>query len=290
MMGDLIKHFVGDVRSLLLVVVVILVVIAIIGGIPTGSAPTSMIHLTAVQRGLIVVLAAVILALPGLLFYLEAKQSTKPPTDSEYVERLNRAEERMRELAPEHVILGERDFGNARFALMNSDILEAGTHVLVSSDDNYLQAKGGVAKAILRKAGPAVEAELARYRRLPPMRQGYLAITTGGSTGARAIFHPAIIDLDQNRYPDQTLIRKVVRRSLTCADALGAETIAFPVLGGGTAGKHLTPWESIQAIVAEVLDYLKQPSSRNDASVKYVTLYVFNRNDLEGDINALLKV
>jgi O-acetyl-ADP-ribose deacetylase (regulator of RNase III) len=167
-------------------------------------------------------------------------------------------------------------------------MLTARTDILVSSDDNYLQAKGGVAKAILDKAGSVVEAELARRRR-HPLRQGDIAVTGGGLTGARAILHPAIIDLDQSRYPNQSLIRKVVRRSLSCAVALGAGSIAFPVLGGGTASKYLEPWESIQAIVGETLDHVRGSDTRTMGGLIYIALYVYDPKDIKGDINALIE-
>jgi O-acetyl-ADP-ribose deacetylase (regulator of RNase III) len=164
----------------------------------------------------------------------------------------------------------------------------AKAEVLVSSDDNYLQAKGGVAKAILDKAGIDTLRELNYYRKSEPkLGHGDVVVTTGGGTGARAIIHPAVIDLVQDRYPNQDLIRKVVSRCLDCAVAFGARSIAFPVLGGGTASKHLKPWDSIQAIVSELMTFAEKYDVHADGELSNIALYVFDTKTIAGDLDSL---
>lgn len=206
-------------------------------------------------------------------------------------ERDNRSRQRLSELIPAEAIVAEQDVERTHLNVLLGSILNASVDILVSSDDNHLQAKGGVAKAILNKAGLRVGEELEHHSQYPRiLRQGDIAVTTGGGTGARAIFHPAVIEFEENRYPDKDVISKIVRRSLICAVALGAESIAFPVLGGGTAKdeKRFRPWDSIQAILAEAVNHALGSDVRVDGPLRHIALYVFNPDDIQGDIRALV--
>ena len=144
------------------------------------------------------------------------------------------------ELTPDKKIVVDRQIGRLRLLVLNDDICHASTDVIVSSDDNYFSARGGVSKLLLDKLGPGVRRELEHYRKAG-FRQGQIAITTGGDWGRRAVIHAAVIDLDYDLYPTPEAIRIVTRRSLGCAAALGAGSIAFPVLGGGYATMRMNP-------------------------------------------------
>jgi len=209
---------------------------------------------------------------------------------SKQQERDKRSREEFRDMAPEEAMVAARDVEDTRLVVLKGNLLDASVDILVSSDDNHLRAKGGVAESILDKAGPEVIKEFKRHRQYyRRLRQGDMVITTGGGTGARAIFHPAVIDLDENRWPNKDIICKVVRSSLRCAVALGAQSIAFPVLGGGTASKYLKPWDSIQAIVAEAVNHALGSDTCVDRRLRYIALHVFNQDDIQGDIHALIE-
>src|SRR5262249_24602330 len=151
--------------------------------------------------------------------------------------------------------------------------------VIVSSDDNHFSARGGVAKAILEKTGPSVVEELSRYKKRR-FHQGQITITTAGNWERIAIIHPAVIYLDENTYPNEATVETIVRRCLGCAIALGAESIAFRVLGGGTASKTLKATDSVIAIVKTINDFLEH--YRDLISLRYVALYVYDKNDAVG--------
>ena len=68
-------------------------------------------------------------------------------------ERDKRAREKLRDLIPAKAIIADRDVERTHLNVLLGSILDASVDVLVSSDDNHLQAKGGVARAILNKAG-----------------------------------------------------------------------------------------------------------------------------------------
>lgn len=287
---DALKELFRNTSSLQLVLGAIFFAVGVLGIFPIGVDKVR--ELSPWQQAAFAIVA-VILAIPAgfklfrdLLPYLKFKR-TDAPINREYEERFQAAQQETRDIIPDRQILAEEDVWGPRIAIINDDIKKARANVIVSSDDNYLQAKGGVAKALVERAGQEVLEELTRRRR-NRLKQGDIAITGGGASGALAILHPAVIDLDEQRYPNQQLIRKIVRRSLACATALGATSIVFPVLGGGTGSKYLTPWESIQAIIGEIVSLVKNARAHGEDDLTFIALYVFNPADVGGDLKKLL--
>lgn len=210
----------------------------------------------------------------------QAASGDSAPLNQEFKERLRNAQENLAEIIPESKLLGGANVGRTKFDVVNDSICSSRAEVIVSSDDNHFGARGGVAKAILEKAGQVVREELGRYRS-KSFSQGQLVVTTGGKWPCRAILHLAVIDLDENRYPDTAVIKKLVHRSLQCALALGARSIALPVLGGGTASKYLKPQDSARAIAEEVVAFL-EVRQHDDDLFTHVALYVFDKRDADG--------
>jgi O-acetyl-ADP-ribose deacetylase (regulator of RNase III) len=184
------------------------------------------------------------------------------------------------ELTPQERIVAEKYVGRASFVVIHDDICHAATDIIVSSDDNHFTARGGVSKAILHKLGPDVRRQL-DYFGTKQFRQGQLAITTGGTWQRRAVFHAAVIDLDESRYPNVDCIRMLTRRVLECAVAVGARSLALPVLGGGHATRHLSPKQTVNLIASEVLSFLSAQDSQADGLTR-VALYLFKRDDIDG--------
>ncbi|MFY9820898.1 MAG: macro domain-containing protein [Thermoanaerobaculia bacterium] len=226
------------------------------------------------------VLGVVFLVLSLFLSRRSSRVAPEVKPTSDYLERFKSAQEQMASLVPDNQVLGEAIIGRSTFIAINGNVLDATADVVVSSDDNHFTARGGVAKAILTKAGHTVEVELENLRGLR-FQQGHIAVTTGGAWKRRALIHGAVIDLDENRYPTEQVVRLVVRRSLGCAAAIGARSVALPVLGGGTASKWLKPADSVRAIATEVLSFLRQHESDGDG-LSHVALYIFNRDDASG--------
>ena len=220
-------------------------------------------------------------AVAGLRWHLDEKPTRSAPTPAVAIKKLGPREDRVRraevalkdmesarrniaQLAPSAKIVTEKQIGRASFVVINDDICRAATDIIVSSDDNHFSATGGVSKAILEKLGPDVRRQLDYYK-TKGFRQGQVVITTGGNWGRRAIIHAAVIDYEENRYPTAESIRRVTRRILDCAVALGARSVALPVLGGGFATEHLTSADSVNTIASEILVYLDaQQSSQED--------------------------
>jgi len=194
---------------------------------------------------------------------------------------------RVWELTLPDKIIAEKQIGGGSLVVINDDIRKANTEIIVSSDDNHFTARGGVSKMILGKVGPNVRRQLDYYGS-QQFRQGQIATTTGGDWNRRAIIHAVVIDLDENRYPTAESIRIVTRRILECATALGARSIAFPVLGGGYATRHLRSSDSVNMIASEILAFM---SAHDDLAetLKRVALYIFNRDDADGLAKGLVE-
>jgi hypothetical protein len=153
--------------------------------------------------------------LVGLLVSARHSYRTELPVQptADYSARFEATQKMIANLTPDRRILADKQIGRANFVVLNEDIVRANADVVVSSDDNHFTARGGVAKAIRDKLGPEAQKEL-DYFRQHRFRQGQLAITTGGNWGRRAVIHPAVIDLDENRYPRAETIRRLTRQSL----------------------------------------------------------------------------
>jgi O-acetyl-ADP-ribose deacetylase (regulator of RNase III) len=186
----------------------------------------------------------------------------------------------IKELTSDEKIVIDRQIGRSRLLVINDDICNATTDIVVSSDDNYFTARGGVSKLLLDKLGPTVRRELEHYRNAG-FRQGQVAITTGGNWGRRAVIHAAVIDLDYDLYPTPEAIQTLTRRSLECAIALGAGSIAFPVLGGGYATKRMSPSDCVNSMVTEMLAFTSA-ARRGQDQLLGIKLYIFNPKDNGG--------
>jgi O-acetyl-ADP-ribose deacetylase (regulator of RNase III) len=190
------------------------------------------------------------------------------------------------QLTAEKKIVAEKQIGQVRLTVINDDIRHTTMEVIVSSDDNHFTARDGISKILLDKLGADVRRELDHYQKAG-FRQGQVAVTTGGNWGRRAIIHAAVIDLDDDLYPTPQAIRTVTRRSLVCAVALGARSIAFPVLGGGYASKRMNSHDCVNAIATEILAFMTAEDEDRD-QLRGIRLYIFNPQDNAGLPDALL--
>jgi O-acetyl-ADP-ribose deacetylase (regulator of RNase III) len=96
---------------------------------------------------------------------------------------------------------------------------------------------GGVDGAIHRKGGPAIldECKKIRARQYPDgLPTGQAVATTAGKLPARWVIHTVGPVYTSN--VDTSLLRACYTNSLAVADALGAGTVAFPLISAGVYG------------------------------------------------------
>jgi O-acetyl-ADP-ribose deacetylase len=141
-----------------------------------------------------------------------------------------------------------------KIVLMQGDLTEVDADAIVNAANNDLQLGGGVAGAIRRKGGDAIQRECDAIGSIPI---GGAAITTGGKLRARHVIHAASMQLGGET--TARALRSSTAHSLRIAGERQLRSIAFPAVGTGIAGFPLT--ECARIMLREVADYLKNPTS-----------------------------
>jgi len=118
-----------------------------------------------------------------------------------------------------------------RITITRGDLTEQDVDAVVNAANSRLQLGGGVAGAIARKGGPAIQEECNRHG---PVALGEAAVTTAGNLKARYVIHAASMALGQKT--TEANLRASTRKSLLRAKEKGLATIAFPAVGTGIAG------------------------------------------------------
>jgi O-acetyl-ADP-ribose deacetylase (regulator of RNase III) len=119
----------------------------------------------------------------------------------------------------------------ARIHLTVGDLTESDAEAIVNAANNDLQLGGGVAGAIRRKGGAAIQQECDEIGSIPV---GGAAITSGGNLRARYVIHAASMQLGGGTTAQA--LRSSTVYSLRIAAERGLKSIAFPAVGTGIAG------------------------------------------------------
>jgi O-acetyl-ADP-ribose deacetylase (regulator of RNase III) len=133
----------------------------------------------------------------------------------------------------------------AQLALWNGDICDLEVDAIVNPANVTLWMSTGVAGAIKRRGGEAIEFAAVRQA---PVEMGGAIVTDAGSLGARWVIHA--VSLDHQRRTSAVAIERAVRSALARARELGVETLAIPALGTGVGGFPLD--EAARITVAAV--------------------------------------
>jgi O-acetyl-ADP-ribose deacetylase (regulator of RNase III) len=118
-----------------------------------------------------------------------------------------------------------------RIRIVQGDLTEEAAESIVNAANNDLELGGGVAGAIRRKGGPAIQEAC---NRIGPIPLGEAAITAGGNLKARWVIHAASMRLGEAT--TEPNLRLSTRNSLVRAKEKGLKSIAFPAIGTGIAG------------------------------------------------------
>ncbi|MFW9985370.1 MAG: macro domain-containing protein [Candidatus Odinarchaeota archaeon] len=135
--------------------------------------------------------------------------------------------------------------------LLQGDITDLATDAIVNAASESLQLGGGVAGAIRRRGGPAIQHECNDIGGTPV---GTAVITTGGNLKARQVIH-AVGPRWGEGEEDQKLA-SAVRSSLKLADAKGLRSIAFPAISTGIFG--FPKERAAKVILSATIEYLNQ--------------------------------
>jgi O-acetyl-ADP-ribose deacetylase (regulator of RNase III) len=136
--------------------------------------------------------------------------------------------------------------------VVEGDISTFEGDAVVNAANNHLRLGTGVAGALAKKGGGAIQEECDEIlRRDGPIKVGEAAITGGGKLRARFVIHAAAMG-DLPVTPES--IRNATRSALELAEKHGVRSIAFPILGTGVGGFPFS--EAARIMVEEIRDFV----------------------------------
>ncbi len=119
----------------------------------------------------------------------------------------------------------------AEIEVQQADITKLEVDAIANAANTELRHGGGVAGAISRAGGPAVQAESDERA---PIGLGEAVETTAGEMPARWVIHAATMELGGPTSPE--IIRSATASTLAKADELGAKSLALVAFGTGVGG------------------------------------------------------
>jgi O-acetyl-ADP-ribose deacetylase (regulator of RNase III) len=153
--------------------------------------------------------------------------------------------------------------------LIEGDLTELNVDAVVNAANSHLILGGGVAGAIARKGGPAIQRECDQIGGTPV---GTAVITTGGNLKARHVIHAVGPRMGEGREDEK--LASATRASLEVAEDNGLTSIAFPAISTGIFGYPIDRCAKIMLGVA--VDRLK-----SETPLKKVIFCLFGREAFE---------
>jgi O-acetyl-ADP-ribose deacetylase (regulator of RNase III) len=141
-----------------------------------------------------------------------------------------------------------------RIEILEGDLTEMDSDAIVNAANNDLILGGGVAGAIRRKGGDAIQKECDAIGSIPI---GGAALTGAGQLKARHVIHAASMEMGGRTTADA--LRRSTAHSLRLAAERGLKSIAFPAVGTGIAGFPLA--ECAKIMLRETCRHLAGESS-----------------------------
>jgi O-acetyl-ADP-ribose deacetylase (regulator of RNase III) len=133
--------------------------------------------------------------------------------------------------------------------VLDTDITALAVDAIANAANTRLMHGGGVAGAISRAGGPAVQRE---SHAVAPIGLGEAVETTSGEMPARWVIHAATMELGGPTSAE--IIRRATASTLKRADELGARSLALVAFGTGVGGFPLE--EAARIEVEEVRRHL----------------------------------
>lgn len=119
----------------------------------------------------------------------------------------------------------------ARIELWNGDICDLEVDAIVNAANTSLWMATGVAGALKRAGGDAIEFAAVRQA---PVPIGGAVVTPAGKLAARLVIHA--VSLDRDRRTSGEAIEAAIRSTMARAREHDVTSIAFPALGTGVGG------------------------------------------------------
>jgi O-acetyl-ADP-ribose deacetylase (regulator of RNase III) len=163
----------------------------------------------------------------------------------------------------------EITIGNAKIKLVQGDITELNTDVIVNAANAQLILGGGVAGAIRRKGGPSIQEEC---NKIGGTFVGGAVITTGGNLKANHVIHAVGPRMGEGG--EDMKLKDTVINSLKLMDKQALKTIAFPAISTGIFGYPIERCSKVMISTAK--EYLT-----GDTQIKEVIFCLYSSSDYE---------
>lgn len=159
--------------------------------------------------------------------------------------------------------------------LVQGDITDLDTDVIVNAANKDLILGAGVAGAIRRKGGPQIQIECDL---IGGTFVGGAVMTKGGKLKARYVIHAVGPRMGEGSEDEK--LRNATLNSLKLADAKGLKTLAFPAISTGVFGFPVDRCAAI--MLAATAEYLQ-----GDTQVEKVVFCLFDKETLSRFENEL---
>ena len=137
----------------------------------------------------------------------------------------------------------------ARLEVIAADITQLHVDAIANAANTQLRHGGGVAAAISRAGGPAIQRESDERA---PIGLGEAAETSAGDMPARWVIHAATMELGGPTSAE--IIERATRSTLARAEELGCESLALVAFGTGVGGFPLDEAAQLMVGVAREHD------------------------------------
>ncbi|KAM6268599.1 protein mono-ADP-ribosyltransferase PARP14 [Porphyrio hochstetteri] len=121
-----------------------------------------------------------------------------------------------------------------RIRVKQKDVQEATTDVVVNSVGTDLQfGVGPLCKALLEKAGQALQVEFDKEKKIQNVKEGSVLCTSGCALACKSVLHTILPRWDGTGGRNLKILEDVIDSCLQKAEELGLSSITFPAIGTG---------------------------------------------------------
>jgi len=165
--------------------------------------------------------------------------------------------------------MNEITIGNSKIKLIQGDITELNTDVIVNAANDQLIMGGGVAGAIRRKGGLLIQEECNKIGR---SFVGGAVITTGGNLKAKRVIHAVGPRMGEGN--EDKKLKNATLNSLKLMDEHKLKNIAFPAISTGIFGYPIEKCAKIMISTAK--EYLS-----GETQIEEIVFCLYSKPDFE---------
>ncbi len=158
---------------------------------------------------------------------------------------------------------------NSKIRLIQGDITELDTDVIVNAANAQLIMGGGVAGAIRRKGGPTIQGEC---NQIGGTFVGGAVITTGGNLKAKHVIHAVGPRMGEGNEDEK--LKNTTLNSLRLMDKHDLKTIAFPAISTGIFGYPIDRCAEI--MISNAKEYLT-----GETKIEEIIFCLYTSSDFE---------